>query len=103
MNGFELKHDGNKLSVVFEGDLTVSVVTALKPALQKSLGDDVGHVEFDLGKTVFIDSTGIGLLIATYNSLAKKNGTVSVVSVSEDIFHLLQSMRIEKRLCVTKR
>jgi anti-sigma B factor antagonist len=102
VNGFEIKREGNRIGVVFEGDLTVSVVTELKPFLQKAITDEIGQVEFDLGKTVFLDSTGIGLLVATYNSMLKKKGTVSVISVSEDIFHLLQSMRIEKRLCVQK-
>lgn len=103
MSAFTVQRDGNKMGVLLEGDLTAAVAPGLKSTLQEALAGDVLEVEFDFEKTTVIDSTGIGLLIATYNSLSKKNGTVQVVKASADIFHLLQSMRLEKRLCVSKR
>jgi len=103
VNGFELKCDGNKVTVVFDGDLTASGVPELKAALQKTLEDGVLEVEFDLSKASVIDSTGIGILIASYNSLSKRNGTVRLIVGSDDIFRMFQSMRLEKRLCVSKR
>jgi len=104
VNGFELKRDGNRIDVVFEGDLTASVVPELRPALQNALEEGALEVEFDLANTTVIDSTGIGVLIAAYNSFMAKGGAaVRVVRVSDDIFRLLQSMRLEKRLCVSKR
>jgi anti-sigma B factor antagonist len=103
VSAFAVQRDGNKMSVLMEGDLTAAIAPGLKSTLQEALAGDVLEVEFDFEKTTVIDSTGIGLLIATYNSLSKKNGTVRVVKASEDIFHLLQSMRLEKRLCVGKR
>ena len=102
MNECEIKRNGEKISVALGGDLTASMIPELKTALQEALGEKTGEVEFDFGKTVVIDSTGIGFLIATYNSLMKSNGTVRVVRASDDIFRLLQSMRLEKRLCVSK-
>lgn len=103
MSDFEFRRDGDKLGVVLLGDLTASVVPALKPALVSALEEGGAEVEFDLDKTVVIDSTGIGFLIATYNSLQKKSGTVRIVQASNDIYRLLQSMRLEKRLSVTTR
>jgi anti-sigma B factor antagonist len=100
---FEVKRDGEKVEVILEGDLTAAIVPELKSALQEILNEGALEVEFDFGRTTIIDSTGIGLLIATYNSLVKKNGTVRIILASEDVFRLLQSMRLEKRLCVTKR
>lgn len=103
MSDFEIRRNGNKLGVVLQGDLTASVVAALKPAVRNALEKDALEVELDLARTLILDSTGIGFLIATYNSIQKKNGTVRIVQASDDIFRLLQSMRLEKRLCVTKR
>lgn len=103
MSKLELKRDGQRIGVILEGDFTASVVPELKPSLQKALQEGMMEVEFDFGKITAIDSTGIGFLIATYNSLSKRDGTVRVVQASEDIFLLLQSMRLEKRLCVSKR
>lgn len=103
MKALEIKVDEDKVSVLLEGDLTASVAPELKAALGEALGSGALRVEFDLGKTTIIDSTGIGLLIATYNSVTSKGGSVQVVKASEDIFRLLQSMRLEKRLGVSKR
>ncbi|MEM5785686.1 MAG: STAS domain-containing protein [Syntrophobacteraceae bacterium] len=104
MNEFELRRDGEKLFVVLDRDLTASVVPGLKSDLRAELEKGVLEVEFDLTNTAILDSTGIGLLIATYNSITKKNGgSVRVVRASDDIFRLLQSMRLETRLLVTKR
>jgi anti-anti-sigma factor len=103
VNELELKRDEDKIRVVLDSDLTASVVPALKSALQQALAEGVRDVEFDFARTTVIDSSGIGLLIATYNTLVKSNGTVRVVLASEDIFRLLQSMRLEKRLCVSRR
>ncbi|MHC1744387.1 MAG: STAS domain-containing protein [Syntrophobacteraceae bacterium] len=103
MSEFEIRRDGDKLGVVLQGDLTASVVPVLKPALLSALEEGGTEVEFDFDKTVVIDSTGIGFLIATYNSLQKKTGTVRIVQASNDIFRLLQSMRLEKRLSVATR
>jgi anti-sigma B factor antagonist len=103
VNEFEIKWDENKVNVVFAGDLTASIVPELKSSVQKALDGGALEVEYDLSKATVIDSTGIGILIATYNSLMKKNGTVRLVVGSDDIFRMLQSMRLEKRLCVSKR
>jgi anti-anti-sigma factor len=103
VNEFELKRDGDKIGVVLDSNLTASVVPGLKSALQQALEEGVQDLEFDFGRTTVIDSSGIGLLIATFTTLVKSNGTVRVVLASEDIFRLLQSMRLEKRLCVSRR
>ena len=103
MKACELRRDGDKVFVMLEGDLTAMVAPELKSAVQQALGDGALEVIFDFGKTTILDSTGIGFLIATYNSVKKKNGSVRVVSVSEDILGLLRSMRLEERLCVSKR
>jgi anti-anti-sigma factor len=58
---------------------------------------------FDLGKTAMLDSSGIGLLIATCNSLERKKGKMRVLQASSDILRLLQSMRLAGRLNVSGR
>ncbi len=103
MNPFELKREGNSLSVLLAGDLTAVLALTLKPELQQALQEGVTEINFDLGKTTVIDSVGIGLLVATHNSLKKIDGRLHVTQVSEDIFHLLQSMRLDQRLGVVSR
>lgn len=103
MSEFELKREGDRVRLALQGDFTASAVPEVRTALLKVMQEGATEVEFDFEKTTVIDSTGIGLLIATYNSLAQRNGLVRAVGVSDDIFRLLQSMRLEKRLNVSAR
>ena len=89
--------------VALEGDLTAVLVPDLQTALKKELEKETTEVLFDLKETAMLDSSGIGLLIATYNSLTQKKGGVKVINVSPDILRLLQSMRLTSRLSVSGR
>jgi anti-sigma B factor antagonist len=103
MTGFDITRDGPRLVVTPSGELVASVVAGLKSELQRALEEGAGEMEFDLSATSMVDSSGIGLMIAAYNSLSARKGNVRVSGVSDDIFRLLQSMRLDKRLNVTKR
>ena len=83
------------------GDLVASVIPDLQAALKQQLQPGVEEVSFDLAATVMLDSSGIGLLIATCNTMARQQGRIRVINVSPDILQLLQSMRLTGRLNAT--
>ena len=91
-------HEG---SVKLMGDLTAILVPELQAGLMESLNKGALELEFDLSKTTMLDSSGIGLLIATANSLTHKGGKVRVTNVCPNIYRLLQSMRLTGRLNVS--
>jgi anti-sigma B factor antagonist len=82
-------------------DLTATTVPALQTALKRELSPDVEELTFDLTNTVMLDSTGIGLLIAAYNTMVRGQHHMRVENASTDIMQLLQSMRLVQRLSVT--
>jgi serine/threonine-protein kinase RsbW len=102
MTDFEIIRDGCSTRLKFGEKLTAAEVPALRPALKEEIGAGVRDIVFDLSQTVNLDSTGIGLLIATNNSLAAANGSIRLINVSLDIFKLLQSMRLVGRLHATR-
>jgi len=89
--------------VVLQGNLTAPLIPDLQGALKNHLEKGIDEAVFDLGKTAMLDSSGIGLLIATCNSLGRKKGKMRVLNVSPDILRLLQSMRLVARLNVSGR
>jgi anti-anti-sigma factor len=94
----------NQLSrIIMEGDLTASIIPELQPRLKQELDRGAHEMVFDLGNTNMLDSSGIGLLIATYNSLNRLAGHIRVINASPNIQQLLQSMRLATRLNVTGR
>ena len=83
--------------------LTAAMVPELQTALRDVLADGVDDLVFDLADTAMLDSSGMGLLIAAANSLARKRGRIRVINASPDIVQLLRSMRLADRLGVSGR
>jgi anti-anti-sigma factor len=50
-----------------------------------------------------VDSSGIGLLIATHNSLKTKGGSLRVANASPDILNLFKAMRLDRHFTVEGR
>ena len=98
MAGYTIERKESQCWVMLQGDLTAPLIPDLQAALKKNLEEGVHEAVFDLGNTAMLDSSGIGLLIAACNSLAKSQGKVRVLHVSPDILRLLQSMRLVTRL-----
>ncbi len=98
MSEYTIEKRDHVLHLTLTADLTASVVPGLQAALRAALGADVTEVVADLLHTAMLDSSGIGLLIATSNALAKRGGRIRVVNVAPDILQLLQSMRLTARL-----
>jgi anti-anti-sigma factor len=97
-SGFVLHKDGPVCRVDLEGDLTASMAQSMQAELRQLVEQDTREIIFNLARTVILDSSGIGLLIATYNSLSRRQGSVKVIEASPDIMHLLQSIRLVDRL-----
>ncbi len=103
MTAYVMEQDDLQGSVRLNGDLTAVLVPDLQARLKEMLSKGARELVFDLGSARMLDSSGIGLLIATANSLAPNGGKVRVTNVCPDIFRLLQSMRLTARLNVSGR
>lgn len=98
MADYTIEKRGNCLRLALAGDLTARVAPSLQIAVREALGPDVKEVVVDLQHAVMLDSSGIGFLIATSNSLSRSGGRIQVTNVSADILKLLQGMRLTPRL-----
>lgn len=87
--------------VRIEGDLTASRVPAWQATLKRELEQPLDELVFDFADTAMLDSSGIGLLIATYNSVTRKGARFRIDNASAPILQLLGSMRLVNRLNVT--
>lgn len=98
--GYTISRTDALCQVTLEGDLTAALVPGLQSALRQEIANGATQVELDLGRTVMLDSSGIGLLIAVGNTLGRSGGRIAVTNVSKDIVRLLQTMRLTSRLNV---
>ena len=100
---FVVELQDRQCQVTLTGDMTAATVPDLQPALRSVLDQGASELVFDLPNAVMLDSSGIGLLIAAANTLARRGGRIRVTNVSADIFRLLQMMRLVDRLNATGR
>jgi serine/threonine-protein kinase RsbW len=103
MAAYLIEQKDQQGSVKLTGDLTAVLVPDLQAGLKDLLNQGARELVFDLAAAKMLDSSGIGLLIASANSLDPCGGKVRVTNVSPDIFRLLQSMRLTTRLNVSAR
>lgn len=98
MNEFDVERDGAEARVAMGEKLTATVAPALQAALKDAINTGAREIILDMNATLAIDSTGIGLLIATNNSLTAVQGKIRVINASDDILGLFRSMRLIERL-----
>jgi anti-sigma B factor antagonist len=67
-----------------EGDVV------LKKAIQESLKDGDKKILLDLDKVKYMDSSGIGELVACYTSVTNRGGQLKLLNLKSRILELLQ-------------
>ena len=83
--------------VLHPGDMIASSVEAQRAQFKAALAGGARELVLDLAGVQIVDSTGIGLLIQVYNSLAKSNGKLTIRHASDNIKGLFKSMRLDSR------
>ncbi len=77
-----------------ESDIVGNATYELKKEFSKLIGSGQLQIKLDLQKVTMIDSLGIGVLVATRNSVRQSDGDFSIVNLSEDLTRLFSNMRI---------
>ncbi len=85
-----------------EHNIVASTVQTFRDQLKSMINSGTVNITIDLIHVEMIDSVGLGVFIATHNSLSKAGGRLVVNNASEDIFRLLKMMRLDKHFTVTE-
>lgn len=97
----EIVKDGSVVTIKPGCDIVASVVDGLKTELKGIVENGITKLTVDLAETTIVDSMGIGILIATYNSLKKKDAQMELVNVSAEIASLLKNMRLNQYFTIS--
>ena len=84
-----------------EEDIVASMAEGFRDKLLKIVQGGVKELVIDLMGVEMVDSVGIGVLVATHNSVSKAGGKMSVTNVSEDIYKLFKTMRLDQHFEVS--
>lgn len=82
-------------------DITASIADALRQKLLNHIENGIVELTIDLKGTEMVDSVGLGVLIATHNSLENVGGSLTVKNVSPNVYNLFNTMRLDQHFKVT--
>jgi anti-anti-sigma factor len=84
-----------------DGDITAVTAPAVRTQLKGLLDQGARELVVDFANIRVIDSTGIGLLVATHNSLHRIEGSLALINVSDDLHELLKAFRLDKHFSIS--
>ena len=84
-------------------DIVVSVVDAMKAELRALVIETEGTFTIDLTGVEMIDSKGLGLLIATNNSLVSQGRQLRIIQANDDLIDLFRMMRLDRHFVIDER
>jgi anti-anti-sigma factor len=82
-------------------DIVASMADDFRKDLLNELAGGVKRLVLDLNGVEMVDSVGIGVLVATHNSLNKIGGHMAISNVSADIYNLFKTMRLDQHFEIT--
>ncbi|HCY86706.1 MAG TPA: anti-sigma factor antagonist [Desulfobacteraceae bacterium] len=96
----EILQDGD-LTIIKPGvDVVASMAESFKGELLSAINSSQGTVVIDLAGVEMVDSVGIGVIIASHNTLNQAGRKLKVINVTKDIFGLFTTMRLNRRFTV---
>lgn len=90
----EIVSKGDRVTISPGKDVVASMANAFKTELAAVIGEKPAVLTIDLSNVEMIDSIGIGIVIATHNSLQKIGGVLEVSNASADIYNIFVTMRL---------
>jgi anti-sigma B factor antagonist len=87
MPGFKIDENsrGDGVDLALGGDLDMSATFALEPVLDRVLAENPRELVLDLGEVPFVDSSGLGLLIATHERASRADVDLAITGAGPEI------------------
>src|SRR3954463_4126022 len=82
------------------GELDLAEASVLRKTLERVLPDCPSLVVIDAGGLQFIDSTGIGVLVAAHNRVEATNGMLVIANLDEKVGRPLQLTQVDTAIPV---
>ena len=76
---------GDAVDLALSGDLDMSATFALEPVLDRVLAEDPRELVLDLSHVGFVDSSGLGLLIATHERATRADVDMAIAGAGPEI------------------
>ncbi len=97
-----IKVDGDRVTVCPGENVIAPMIKDLQTELQQQVAAKPAEVVFDLAGVEMIDSTGLGLLVATFNSQKQHGGKIRVVNAAGHVLDVLLTTQLNRLFAIEK-
>ncbi|GAB6093840.1 hypothetical protein JCM14469_00920 [Desulfatiferula olefinivorans] len=97
-----INKNGNQVTIKPGKDVVASMANEFRAELNSQIQESPSELVIDLSGVEMVDSVGIGVIIATHNSLDQKGGKLKVINIADDIYGLFSTMRLDRHFTVEK-
>jgi len=86
----EQRRSGEVLILDLNGKITIGATNRqLQDALRRLVAEGERNIILDLSRATYVDSSGLGELVAGYSSLKRSGGRLALANISERIMDLM--------------
>ncbi|HAV62257.1 MAG TPA: hypothetical protein DCY13_07805 [Verrucomicrobiales bacterium] len=96
-------HSNETVSISEIRELDGSNSLQFRDQVRASLKDSQRFIEVDLSETTFVDSNGLGALIALHKTTCLRNGLVRLLNPTPPVQQILELTRMHRIFEVVKR
>ncbi len=96
----EIVSQGNQTIIKPGMDVVASMAEDFKKELLSVINESSADIVIDLSGVEMVDSVGIGVIIATHNTLNQSDRKLAVINVAKDVYGLFTTMRLNRRFTV---
>lgn len=95
MKTYNISVENSVATIVIKSNIVATFVDNIKPEIT-DLINKYNHIVFDMKEVEMVDSIGIGFLVATFNSVKKNDGSVTINNLTSELLDLFKSMNLHQ-------
>ncbi len=92
----EIRVEGKYLIISLRGELDVESSQEMKSEVRKLISSEAPNVVIDLTNVNYVDSSGLGTLIALQKDARFNGGSLSIVGASQQIRRVMKMTNLDK-------
>jgi len=98
----KMQSEGETLRISEVIELGAANANAFRDEARAALSDGQKHIEIDLSQTSFIDSCGLGALIALHKTACARKGALRLLHPQPAVQQILELTRMHQLFQITK-
>jgi anti-sigma B factor antagonist len=98
----KMETQGNTLRIVAVKELGATNANAFRDWVRKALADGLRNIEIDLSQTTFLDSCGLGALVALHKTVCGRHGQLRLLHPQPPVLQILELTRMHRLFEIVK-